>query len=710
MAFTRPPGHSGTGGAEVEKLGPLSEASVAILAAEGVEDILDAATGHAMRVLGARRARGCLGVPARPNETLSVLARDVADLSGVVDVLPRLDPLHRPARLARGEVDGSPRFQHLPEADRLALRDGWIAVPLVDLVGGRSGAIQLFERVPGSFTEADEAILSQLAQIASLALQKARLIENLQESEERYRRLFHAHLSGDFVMGVDGLLEEVNPAFARMLGYGSAEELCGVDVSTLYRHPRERQWLVQQIRRRRRAVQYETEFQRADGLVVHAIMNVVGIFDRSGELTGLQGCVFDSTDRKRVEAALQESQEQLLQAQKMEAVGQLAGGIAHDFNNMLMAIQGFVELMEQEIAPTGPVAGHLAQIRKAADRSARLTRQLLAYSRKQVLQPEVIEMNAVVAGMEDMLRRLIGAHVTFGTALNPAAGRVNADPGQLQQVLMNLVLNARDAMPAGGRLVVGTGSLEVAEPLPMNGETLPAGRYSTLSVSDEGEGIPPEVLPRVFEPFFTTKRVGEGSGLGLSTVIGIVKQSGGYVKVETAVGEGTTFTILLPMTETASTPETLPPSAADRYPCRGGVVLVAEDEAVLRSLVAVVLRRSGYEVLEAEDGEHAMEIAAGRNYLIDVLVTDLIMPRLGGQPLARRLREECPDLAVVFMSGFAEEAIQRYGVLAEGSKFLEKPFSPSLLVTAVRELLTAEAGGGGVGELAGARAPSADRG
>jgi two-component system, cell cycle sensor histidine kinase and response regulator CckA len=296
-----------------------------------------------------------------------------------------------------------------------------------------------------------------------------------------------------------------------------------------------------------------------------------------------------------------------------------------------------------------------------------------------------------------MLKRLIGEHIVFVTSLDPGAGRVHADPGQLQQVLMNLVLNARDAMPNGGRLVVRTGVVSIAKPTQRNGFILPPGSYTTLTVSDTGCGIAPSVLPRIFEPFFTTKVVGTGSGLGLSTVYGIVKQSGGFIEAESRVDEGTSFTLYLPGTQAAANLV----SASAQGLGEGGAgatVLVAEDEAVLRSLAGVVLRRGGFTVYEAEDGVAALEIARELNFKLDVLVTDLVMPRLGGHALADELLGNCPELRVVFMSGYAEEAVARHGLLAQGSTFLPKPFSPTVLVRAVREILVRQMAGAEAGE------------
>ncbi|MEX2584359.1 MAG: ATP-binding protein [Gemmatimonadota bacterium] len=679
---------------QVEQLQQLSHASVAIHSAEGLEEILEVATGHAMRILGARLARGSIVDPRRDGGALVHLCGDDGLDERSAKWLYRLDQLEHPVRLGLEEIAADPQYAGIGENLRDYLTGGLLVVPLVDLLGGASGSLQLFGKQPETFSDGEEAILVQIAQITSLALQKARLFDDLQASEERYRRLFDAHLSGDFVAGVGGTLLEVNHTLARLLGYGSPDSLRAANVAELYRDPTEWEALVERVRTGGGTIQHETELVRADGESLFVILQITGLRNRSGELAALQGSLFDITERMKAEAALRESQQQLLQAQKMEAVGQLAGGIAHDFNNMLMAIQGFANLLEEEVQPAGPGRAHLGEIRNAAERSARLTRQLLAYSRKQVLQPEVLDLNAVIVGMEGMLKRLIGAHITFTSALEPAAGRVHADPGQLQQVLMNLVLNARDAMPDGGRLGVQTGNRTVDSHQDFGDFKLPPGIYTTLAVEDSGCGITADVLPRIYEPFYTTKPVGNGTGLGLSTVYGIVKQTGGYVHAESRPGQGTTFTIYLPRTQAVpgSATGATTPSCAEGE-CGAATVLVAEDESVLRTLAGIVLRRSGFRVLEAEDGVEALQIAEEHGYAIDLLVTDLVMPRMGGEGLAATLLEHRPDLKVIFMSGYAEEAVARNGLLAEGSTFLEKPFSPSVLARTVKEVLGAGVSG-----------------
>ena len=374
-------------------------------------------------------------------------------------------------------------------------------------------------------------------------------------------------------------------------------------------------------------------------------------------------------------------QHQLLQAQKLEAIGRLAGGVAHDFNNVLTAILGSTELLLLD-TPAGVAAREeLEIVRDAATRAQELIRQLLAFSARQVLQPAVVDLNALVESLGRMLRRLIGEDVTLTTAPGAGLGAVRVDPGQIEQVLVNLAVNARDAMPDGGRLTIGASNADVVD-----SGNVPRGRYVVLQVTDTGVGMTPEILARVFEPFFTTKERGKGTGLGLATVYGIVQQSGGHVEVDSAPGAGTTFRIYLPRVEA---PVEAPPEAAPvTAPEEGSeTVLVAEDERLVRVLVRKTLTQAGYRVLEAGGGEEALRLAARHDGTIHLLVTDVVMPGMSGRELMRRLAEVRPNVKVLYMSGYSDEAVERHGVLDPGTAFMQKPFTPSVLARRVREVL-----------------------
>ena len=395
------------------------------------------------------------------------------------------------------------------------------------------------------------------------------------------------------------------------------------------------------------------------------------------------GVSVDVTDQKRRE----ELELQLQQTQKMEAVGQLAGGIAHDFNNMLGVITGYSELMALQAEPGSALRQGLEEIRRAADRAAELTRQLLAFSRKQLLEPQVLDPNEVIRGTERMLRRVIGEQIELEARLDPRVGYVKVDPTQLDQVLINLAVNARDAMPQGGLLRVSTRPISLHPGAPGTPADVPPGRYALLEVSDSGCGIAPEVLGKIWEPFFTTKEVGKGTGLGLATVYGVVSQSGGYITVESALAQGTTFSIYLPrVDEPASGGLRSAPAAA---PSRGKeTVLLVEDEELVRELVRTLLQQAGYRVLEAGSGEEALRIAADFSNRIDLLLTDVVMPgRTNGRILADALLVERPDLRVLYMSGYTDDADLALGLQRAEVAFIQKPFSPVALTVKVREVL-----------------------
>jgi two-component system, cell cycle sensor histidine kinase and response regulator CckA len=380
-------------------------------------------------------------------------------------------------------------------------------------------------------------------------------------------------------------------------------------------------------------------------------------------------------------------QEQLHLSQKLEAVGRLAGGVAHDFNNLLMVIQGNTDLLLLNVSEGDPAQGDLREIRAACERAAALTRQLLAFSRRQVLQPEVVDLNASLREMEKMLLRIIGEDVRLVTRLDPAAGRVLVDPGQIEQVVMNLALNARDAMPRGGELVITTRDAEIT---PRQAEAYPyvvdAGRYVEITVRDTGEGMDDVVRHHVFEPFFTTRKGSGGTGLGLATVYGIVKQSGGYVWVESEVGRGSCFRICLPRVD-APVADPAPRGAALPLQRGRGTVLVVEDEAAVRDVTRKILQSGGYRVLEAHDGGEALEICGSRAEPIDLVLTDVVMPGISGRELVDRLRPLRPEARFLYMSGYSPERVAGYGVGGGRPELIGKPFRPAALLEKVRTVL-----------------------
>ncbi|MBI3412410.1 MAG: PAS domain S-box protein [Planctomycetes bacterium] len=417
---------------------------------------------------------------------------------------------------------------------------------------------------------------------------------------------------------------------------------------------------------------------RPDGKQATLLTSKVPLRDGEGQVVGVLGIYADITEHKRLE-------DQLRQSQKMEAVGRLAGGVAHDFNNLLTVITGYTELLLSELLPEDPWFAKIREIKFAADRAAGLTRQLLAFSRKQVLAPKALDLNALVTETQSMLRRLIGEDIELVSRLQPNLWQIHADPGQIHQVLLNLAVNARDAMPQGGRLTIATANARLEKPLPMGFLEAPPGPYVELSVSDTGSGMKQETLAHLFEPFYTTKEVGKGTGLGLATVYGIVKQSGGDILVRSEPGKGSSFSIYLPAAETA-----VPLSSERRLSeVRKGLetILVVEDEAGVRSLTKCLLEMDGYQVLEAANGAEAILLCERFPDVIHLMATDVVMPQMSGRQLSDRLAPLRPDMKVLYISGYTEDAIVHHGVLDNGFAFLNKPFSKDGLSRKVREVL-----------------------
>ncbi len=416
--------------------------------------------------------------------------------------------------------------------------------------------------------------------------------------------------------------------------------------------------------------------RRKDGGFMHMEVNhsAVTSADREAIL-----CINrDVTERNRLE-------ERLRQAQKMEAVGRLAGGIAHDFNNLLTVVVGYSDCLVNELS-SQPQAREMAQeISKAADRAAELTGQLLAFGRKALVCPRVLELNAAVSQTESLLRRLIGEDVELVVELSPTEIKTRIDPGQLHQVLLNLSVNARDAMPRGGRLTIAIAATVFDEDGVRTKPNLHPGDYAVLTVTDTGCGMSPEVLAHLFEPFFTTKEIGKGTGLGLATAYGIVEQAGGHTEVESNTGAGTTFRIYLPRVEA---PAGEPPAPPPPLPLPGAeTVLLVEDEAMIRSYAALVLREQGYHVIEASDGSEALELCRRHQGPLHLLLTDVVLPRLGGRELAERSAALRPGLRVLFISGYTEDTVLRHGVIKSDVHFLAKPFTPAILIGKVRAVL-----------------------
>jgi two-component system cell cycle sensor histidine kinase/response regulator CckA len=412
------------------------------------------------------------------------------------------------------------------------------------------------------------------------------------------------------------------------------------------------------------------------------------IVSPNGKADQILGIATDITARKQAEEALLQSEEQLRQAQKIEAVGKLAGGVAHDFNNLLTVINGYSDICLRRLAEDDPLYRNIEEINKAGDKAAGLTRQLLAFSRKQIMQAKVFDLNSVVVEINNMLQRLIGEDIDLRMGLSANLDKVKADPSQIEQVLLNLVVNARDAMPLGGKLTIETTNVSLDKEYSRSHLPVPPGKYVMLAVSDTGHGMDAATQARIFEPFFTTKEVGKGTGLGLSTVYGIVKQSGGFIWVYSEVGQGTAFKIYLPSVletaekgkETTGKPELIKGSET---------ILLVEDEELVRTLTAEILRDAGYHLLEAKDGIDALRVASEHRGEIQLMLTDVVMPQMSGRELAEQFATIRKDMEVLYMSGYTDDAIVLHGVLDEGTPFIGKPFSPTALTSKIREVIDA---------------------
>jgi two-component system, cell cycle sensor histidine kinase and response regulator CckA len=508
-------------------------------------------------------------------------------------------------------------------------------------------------------------------------------VEALRASEARYRSLFEGVVHGIYRVGLDGQFFEVNPALATMLGYDSPEEVVKLNVANLQTDQEERSRSIQKWVETER-IEDEVNWNRRSGEIIRVRLSGRTLTDQQGVVQGFEFIAEDVTERRALEA-------QLRQAHKIEAVGQLASGVAHEFNNFLGVVLGYSELMSEEAGKNEHLCRQIAEIKAATQRAASLTRQLLAFSRKQLLEPKVLDLNSAIWETQKLLHRLVPANIDIIPVLSPTIGQVKVDPGQVQQILINLAVNARDAMPKGGKVVIETANAELDETQASPHSGLRTGAYVKLSVSDTGEGMNDETSSHIFEPFFTTKEPGKGTGLGLSTVYGIVKQSGGYIAVETAVGKGTTFHIYLPLIRAAvEQPLVTPPSPAEQS--GGETILIVEDESTLRRLLCLSLERRGYHVHTARDGAEAIDIFRQHPGAIHLVVSDIMMPHMDGIELKRRAVVLRPEVKFLFMSGYSEEVIEQLQTLGHGCAFLEKPFLPRDLVIKVQGLLRGEGG------------------
>jgi two-component system, cell cycle sensor histidine kinase and response regulator CckA len=519
----------------------------------------------------------------------------------------------------------------------------------------------------------------ELRTTIEMALHRAELERKLHESEERYRRFFQNDLSADFVCAADGSLIDCNNSYLDLYGFSSVEEAAEKSIDALFQSPDERNRFWAGIKEKGRLELSEFAMRRGDGKALMVRANIVPQYNIQGELREINGFVFDTTRLKELE-------DQLRQAQKMEAIGRLAGGIAHDFNNILTVIMGYSTMMEEKISSGEEVSSDIEGIQKAAKKATGLTRQLLAFSRRQLLKPKGIDLNKLVFEMEKMMQRLVGEDVFISIAASAEPSLVYVDPGQIEQVLMNLVVNARDAMPGGGKVQISTKNENIGKPSPSIMGTIEPGNYVVLTVSDNGTGIDAQDLELIFEPFFTTKPGEKGTGLGLATVYGIVRQSNGYILVDSLLGKGTAFHVYLPLSRFHSEQDQ---GVTDQAEAAGGneTILVVEDEEGLLELVERILSKAGYEVFVARNGGEALLVQENCNKSIDLLLADIIMPHLNGKELFERFRVSDKGMKVLYMSGYPDRTIQERGIDTSDGQLIRKPFDSYELLTRVRKVL-----------------------
>ena len=510
--------------------------------------------------------------------------------------------------------------------------------------------------------------------------ERKRAEEALRRSEAGFQSAVEHAPYGIYRATTAGRFLQVNPALQKMIGYELKEELLNKDLPTeIFRQPAEYQRLTELLARTQESKDVELEWKRQDGALITVHCSGRRVNDENGAPAYFEVFAEDVTEKRVLE-------KQLRMAQKMEAIGRLSGGIAHDFNNLLGVIIGYSRVLKRELGTNTVLCEHALEIEKAGQRAASLTKQLLAFSRQQVLTPAVLNLNSLAADMEKMLPQLLGEDIEVSLVLDPNLGNVKADQSQVEQVIMNLAVNARDAMPAGGKLKIETTNVQLDQAYVRNHPGSKIGNFVLLTVTDTGTGMDAATLTHIFEPFFTTKELGKGTGLGLATVYGIVKQSNGYIGLDSAPGRGTSFQIYLPRYAGQPVVEELKPGPPDNL--RGTeTILLVEDSEPLRKLAMTYLDSSGFRVLSAESGEDALEVASRFGGNFDLLLTDVVMPGMNGRVLAEHMLQRQPGMKVLYMSGYTDSFIAGHGVLDPGIHLLHKPFIEEVLIRKVREVL-----------------------
>ena len=591
------------------------------------------------------------------------------------------------AALERGPWDiivGDNSMPGFSGTEALALvRSRGLDVPFIFVSGTMGEDLAVTALEAGAGDALAKGDLRRLVPVIRRELREAVGRRTRREIEATYKALVEQAPVGIYRSTPAGRFLSVNAALLGILGYSQRDEVLALDMSRdVYADADERRRLVEQDTYTNQVYEeLEATWKKKDGARIRVQLSVRAQRNAAGAVEFYETFVRDITNQRQLEA-------QLAQSQKMEAIGRLAGGVAHDFNNLLTVILSYSELLLEDVPADSGIRDDLTQIRKAAQGAGELTRQLLAFSRQQVLQPRVVDLNAAVSGIERLLARVLREDIQLRCTLGADVGTIRVDPGQLEQVIMNLAVNARDAMPNGGMVTIETANVELddayLEAHPIAKPGLGVSHYVMLAVTDTGIGMDAATQARIFEPFFTTKDIGKGTGLGLATVQGIVQQSGGFIWVYSEPGHGTAFKIYLPRVDE-------PASRADDVPAQDArgteTVLVAEDVAAVRAVTREMLRRYGYTVLEAADGAAALRLAAEHPAPIHLLLTDVVMPDVNGRDLADQLARARPNVKVLFMSGYTDDAVVRHGVLRQGIAYLQKPFTPRSLAGKVRAVL-----------------------
>jgi two-component system cell cycle sensor histidine kinase/response regulator CckA len=696
--------------AEIQKrarqLAVLHEMDRAIITSLRISDIYHAFARHAIRLLPYDRTSITLlegdemrvtYVAGEEDETMPVVGTTLSRKTSI------------PGRVV---AQGQPLLRHHIAtnnhlADDEPLGGGGIQSSMIiplRVKGQVIGTWNIGSRQTGLYSPDDFDIAQSMADQLAIAIENARLFgrakqeiaerkraeEALRESEAKYRTLIERMSEGLLQVDNDDVIQFVNDRFCEMVGY-SREELLGKAASELLLKDEDQEFIEEHLNTYETPDQYETRLKKKSGETIWVQVGVAPAVDADGQVIGSVRIHTDITERKRAEEMRAKLEEHLRQSQKMEAVGTLAGGIAHDFNNLLTAIMGYTGLVLDELTPDDARYNDIQGIQKTAQRAADLTRQLLAFARRQIVELRILNLNELILNMGKMLRRLIGENIELVTLPGPNLGLVKVDPGQFEQVLVNLAINARDAMPNGGKLTIETANVTLdLDYVQQHAEVIP-GEYVMLAVSDNGIGMTEEVKSHIFEPFFTTKEVNRGTGLGLATCFGIIKQSDGHIWVYSEPGQGTTFKVYLPRIDEAETVSLFRHVESGDLPRGSETVLLVEDEAAVRDLAARMLRQQGYKLLEAANGHEALQLVQKRpDEKIHLVVTDVVMPQMGGKVLTDQLKSLRPDIKVLFTSGYTDKAVVHHDVLEPNIAFLQKPFSPQMLVRKVREVLDQE--------------------